>query len=382
MVSVMGKYALENYSPYDTYIIRPKPLPYSKEMAGRGQVTFLDYSWDELEKERGIYEIDKIHKAIDSTVNPVLVLRQTAPSWLKDASEECFSKLIRRVGSSLRDEKFLVGVIITSAGRAPVVWDAYLEAFEHIPVLADIHDRDLINYLKEKGVTFGLIVACDEKNWLDCCEAFARYRLQHTWEKAPVLLQVMEAANAADAADAATTNATDAAAGEHVSREALRWHAGYSNISMDLGFKFYLRRIHYPKKVSSKGALPIRFWFVNNGSAPCYMDFILKIKLKKDCQEYIINLNIDKKVWQLGDITHNEIVQLPNMEPGTYTLSTGVFFEKDTAMKLYIEMREDRGFYELGMLEVDTQNRDDLFHIWNDFYPDGYYPLEDPKEPN
>lgn len=361
----MGKYALENYSPYVSHILRPKPGKESPDNIGRGQVNYLNYSWEELEEERGVYHIEVVRDGIRTAQNPVLVIVAKAPAWLKGFPSEAFSSLIRRVGSYLQNEKNLVGVIITSLNQAPIVWDAYIAAFDQIPLMAELHNKELICYLKEKGVNFGLVVTCNEDNWLDCCEAFARLKVQNTWEKAPVLLKALEGAT-----------------GEHVTRESGRWHVGFSDTRMDVGYQFFLRRVTYPKQVSSGGALPVRFWFVNAGSAPCYRDFALRIKLIKGKKEYVIHLHRDKKSWQLGDITHNEIVQLPEMEPGTYTVHLGIFFDSEVAMKLCIESEADQGYYELGEIEIDLQDRKELFHIWDDFYPEGYYPLEDPQVPN
>ncbi len=361
----MGKYALENYSPYETYIIRPRPLGKSQENPGRGQVTYLRYEWSELEPERGRYLLDQLQQDIKTTMNSVLVIRAASPGWLKMDKEACFAALIRRIGSSLTRHNLLVGVIVTSINDAVQIWDAYLEAFDSMHLLADVHHKKLINYLKERKEDFGLVVTCCEDNRLECCEAFARNQLQHVWEKVPVLLEV-----------------TEAAVGEAIRRESLRWHAGFSSAAMEIGYLFSLRRVMYPKRISSKGALPIRFWFVNEGSAPCYMEYILRIKLKAEDKEYTIQLNIDRKAWQLGDITHNEIVQLPEMIPGTYTLWTGIFFEDDLPMKLNIASDEAQGYYEVGVIEADLQEREEYFHIWEEFYPEGYYPLEDPKTPN
>ena len=360
----MGRYSFDNYSPYASYTIRPKPSKNSPDNIGRGQVTYLDYSWEELEKDRGVFSIDKIREALETTWNPVLIIRPKTPSWLKTFSVEDFSELIRRIGSYIENEKFLVGVIITSVDGSTKIWDAFIDAFKNSWLLADLHDKDMICYLKMKNVNFGLTVSCNENNWLDCCEAFAKFQLQNTWEKAPILLQD-----------------TGMAAGEHTVRESLKWHAGFSDFALDIGYKFLLRRVTYPKRVSSSGALPIRFWFVNNGSALCYMKFVLKIKLKKETREYISTLKVDRKAWQLGDIIHNEIVQLPIIEPGNYSILTGIFFDDDNPMKLSIESEEEDGFYELGEIKVDIQDMNELFHSWNDFYPEGYYPLEDPELP-
>jgi hypothetical protein len=432
----MGKYSLENYYPYETYKIRPEPLPEVPLNIGRGECSFLEYTWEELEPERGNYDITRIRERLSTIHNSILIINQDPPSWLKEDisclknnREECFAHLIRRVGSSLVEEPNIVGVVINAAGESTRVWDAYLEAFDYLPLLAELEDEKLIRYLQGKSHSFGLLIKCGENNWIECCEKLAEHQLQNTWERMPVILDI-----------------TDGVTGPNIRREGLRWHAGFANRPMDLGYNYRLRRLTYPKKIAGNGALPIRFWFVNTGSAPSYKKLQLKLKLEfrqellydshhehsyepqqgnpsepepgnlnKPKQEhpydleqrtsyepqqgnldvyqqvipsetvnieYYIPLHIDHNAWKVGDITHNEILPLPEMKNGIYLISVGMFLCDGTAIHLDLQAKEKQGYYELGKIEVTNNLSDDLLHAWDDFYPEGYYPLEDPQVPN
>ncbi len=360
----MGKYALENYSPYETYKIRPLTLPEAPSNFGRGQYNSVEFTWEELEPERGRYLFSLIGKKLSELHNPILVINQVPPHWLNENPEECFAHLVRRVAGVLTGQK-LIGVVISSAYDSEKIWDAYIESFNNVPLLADLKKAALIRYLKEKEQPFGLLVECCESNWMECCELFAQYRLQNTWMQMPVLLQLQ-----------------GKAAGPHIRRESLRWHAGLADQSMDLGYNITLRRLTYPKKLTENGALPVRFWFANNGSAPCYQGFDLKLRLEQEEFNHEFTLSIDRNAWGLGDIIHNEILSLPQLQEGSYLLSVGVFFVDGCPMKLNLHAEESGGFYKLGTIEVDNQGGKDLSHTWDDFYPDGYYPLEDPQLPN
>jgi hypothetical protein len=239
---------------------------------------------------------------------------------------------------------------------------------------------------------------------------------------------------------------TDMMAGTNICREGLRWHAGFANRPMNLGYNFTLRRLTYPKIIAGKGALPVRFWFVNTGSAPSYKKLQLKLKLEfrqelpyasqqelsyellQDNQyepehensnepeqehpydleqinsyilqqensyvtqqrtpseaertDYTFPLHIDHNAWKVGDITHNEILPLPEMKNGIYLLSVGMFLPDGSPIHLDLRAKEEQGYYELGKIEVTNSLSDDLLHAWDDFYPEGYYPLEDPQVPN
>ena len=360
----MGIYSLENFEKYKTYKIRPQPLRNVPNNTGRGQINYITFSWSELEPKRGIYCLDLVKDIIASTINPVLILEPTSPEWVTSHSEDCLSSFIRRVGSSLAEYKHLIGVVISTINNSNQVLAAYIGSFDYTHILADIHNSNLISYLTNNKINFGLIVKGSEENWIDCCEAFARQNLQNTWKTEPVILHVI-----------------DEECGVNLSREALRWHVGYSNLPLDVGYNIGLRRLTYPQSVTSNGALPLRFWFVNTGSSPCYRNFKLKVLLSNEDKRYEIPISAKTNSWLIGDITHNEIIHIPEMSPGAYTFSVGIFFHDNSPMHLDIQKEENVGFYELGLIEVDTNNRDYLFRIWDNYYPDGYYPLEDPKTP-
>ena len=360
----MGKYSLENFSPYPVRIARPKPLAVSPENPGRGFAQVIECSWRELEPEKGCYMLDTLQKTAEAR-NPVLVLNPGQPDWGKpEDGEACFARLVRRAGSALLGGRKLAGVLIPPGTDSLEIREAYLAAFDKAPLLADIREEALIRFLQARGISFGLSVPCGEETWIDRCGAFARLSLQDTWEKAPVFVRV-----------------SDAEPGENISREVFRWHASLCDKDLDLGYCLTLRRATYPGKVSCGGAFPVRFWFVNTGSAPCYRDFTLKLRLKKEDCEEILPLSIRKENWKTGDIVHNEIVPLSITRPGTYTVWAGAFFGDGSPLKLCIQNREENGFYELGTVEADLLSRPELFTAWDSFYPDGYYPLEDPKAP-
>lgn len=360
----MGKYSLENYEKYKTYKIRPQIRQTSPENIGCKTINYITLLWEELETERGRYDMNPLQEALRKTRNPVLILNPRIPTWVNDHGSEYFSKLIRKVGSFLSGNRQLVGVVISTAEDSSREWEAYIQAFDDIPILADIHNNMLIHYLSVSQTGFGLIVKCSEETWLESAEAFARQNLQYTWERYPVLLQV-----------------TGDVCGPHIVSQAMRWHAVAADKQLEIGYNFIIRRLTYPQEVSSNGALPLRFWFENTGNAPCYREFTIMIRLQQGNLSYDIPLMADTKAWKLGDITYNEIVSLPAMKQGTYTISVGAFFEENNPMYLGIETPEINGFYSMGTIAVDMVEREELFHIWEDYYPEGYYPLEDPKAP-
>lgn len=85
--------------------------------------------------------------------------------------------------------------------------------------------------------------------------------------------------------------------------------------------------------------------------------------------------------WLTGDLVHNEMVPLMDMSPGKYTLSIALYFEDRSYIPLHIQNPQQDGYYEAGMIQVEISDEDPLMNIWDAYYPEGYYPLEDPVVP-
>lgn len=368
----MGIYSLENYEKYKTKTIRLNSQSKMPPNFGMDQIHYIKLPWASLEPSRGKFNLEVIHKEMDNVENKVLVLEPDIPVWVEKQESDYFAAFIRRVGSFIGKDKKLVGVIISTINNSKAEWDAYIDSFDKTTIFANLENNRLIDYLKSNNRDFGLLVKCSENNWIDCCERFAKQNLQHLWKKSPVLIHV-----------------TDDICGPNIRREIYRWHGGLSNKPLDLGYNLTLRRVTYPETVSSKGALPCRFWFENIGTTRIYQPFLIKLQIKphglqllnKRSSYYELTLQCSTESWLIGDITHNEIIQLPNIETGMYSLSIGLFLLDHTPIHLNNENTARNGFCEVGTICIDNKERNELFRIWDTYYPEGYYPLEDPQTP-
>lgn len=313
----MGKYSLESHEKYKTVKIRPKPLSVKEYDTSHGRFEYAAFSWKELEPARGEYKLGGIEKALKAITNPVLLLTPDLPEWAKDSHEACYAALIRKVGSMIDSDKRLAAVLISTLANSKEEWNAYIDSFGSQVLLADLQNEPLIQYLKERGRGFGLLVKCGEENWIECCEAFAKHHLQRVWKSYPVFL-----------------HATDEAGGSHIRREAFRWHAGMSNVNLGLGYNLALRRLTYPETVSGSGSLPLRFWFVNSGSSRIYRKFQLRLQLKQEDVSHEFPLHAATHSWLTGDLVHNEIVHLQDIAAGTYSLGIALCFEDRSSLTL------------------------------------------------
>lgn len=368
----MGIYSLENYEKYKTKTIRFKPQSKTPSNVGTGQIQYVKLPWASLEPSRGKFNLELLSREMENVKNPILVLIPDIPAWVNNHQSDSFAALIRRVGSFINGDRKLVGIVVSTINNSQAEWDGYIDSFDKTTIYADLDNEDLISYLKDNNKEFGLLVTCNEANWLDCCEGFAKQNLQHVWKRNPVLVHI-----------------TDDVCGPNISREIYRWHGGLSNKQLDLGYNITIRRVTYPEAVSRKGALPLRLWLVNMGTARIYQPFIIKLLIKPQGLEmsgekntsYELNLQGSTESWSVGDITHNEILQLPDVESGIYTIYLGLFLLDNTPIQLNNEDTPLNGFYEIGTVCIDDKKRNELFNIWDTYYPEGYYPLEDPQVP-
>lgn len=356
----MGKYSLESYEQYKTHKLRPKALTVKPINLGCDTYEIVTARWTSLEPQKAQYEMQTLRDKTTKTT--LLKIDESAPEWAKD-KKDYLSAFIRKLGSELDGNPNIIGVLIENKDKSEMILQDYLDGFSKTHLIARLEDQDQIGQLQKVGAKFGLLVTAKAGNRLDCCELLARYNLQHTWKKAPVLIYFTPDANEQDFA-----------------QDVQRWHVSAANKSMGLGYNLSLRRLTYPKQVSSLGAMPLRFWFVNTGTSPYYDRAKLKVKLTRETKSWTIDLNINTDHWMLGDIVENKIALLPDLNTGHYEVSVGLFCLGRPVL-LDIDAPVKDGFYQLGQVDVDTQNRDDLFHIWDTYYPEGYYPLEDPKAP-
>lgn len=359
----MGKYSLENYEIYKAHKARPKPIKEVLSNPGKGIYTRIVLPWSKMEEKPGIYQMEWIDEVLRQSENPVIMIDSEKPEWVNSHEDRCFSKLIRRVGSYIKDKYGLVGVVASNVYGTHYEWDSYAESF-HVPVLAPLEHEELVGYYQRIGFQFGLYIEGDNSNWITCCERMGRYHLSNVWEKKPVVIHVRETQDA-----------------DEFLAQAIRWHASFTNVDAAYGYQIELRRLLYPKEVSSNGYLPLRFWFVNVGSGLCYQPYELKLRLRNKTSSYIMQLNTTADQWDIDDFTYHEILKLPPMEEGVYEVAIGLF-QEERNIALAIDSGQQDGFYQIGRIKVDQHDRTMLSNIWDHYYPEGYYPLEDPKEPN
>ena len=283
--------------------------------------------------------------------------------------EECSgSALIEVRGENLADVhaygasgKFL-GFTVKEGEGDEKLFEAAVQAFPGKKFFVPVRDSRQVKWAMETGTMGGLLVDVGS-NPYDACECMARQGLQRMYRKMPVLVR--------------------GGCGEKGEDFARQWHASrVENLPGSCaGWRIALRRLTYPKAVTSDGYVPMRFWWTNRGPAPMHEPARVKIRLSLGEKKIPLALSDSPLQIPLGDRTYNEIVWFPDLPSGVYLLEFGLFQEDDTAVSLCHTGCTADGWYPAGEMIVDTIPRPEYEHIWDDYYADGYYPLVDPPVP-
>lgn len=203
------------------------------------------------------------------------------------------------------------------------------------------------------GTPYALMLPLKEHSLLDTAQRLAERGLQRHWQRMPVRA------------------ALDGVADEDTLDALKRWHVCAADQPLGLGPRITLRRATCPRTNSSGGAFPLRLWWCNTGTSPLYAAARHTLTLTGEVATASIPLQADPHLFRkLGDIVHNEILVLSALPKGIYALSLQTHIGAAHGPSL-----------PLGRVQVDDVPRPERFRAWEGYYPEGYYPLEDPKEP-
>jgi hypothetical protein len=343
----MGKYSLESYERYQ--MVKCRPLQKKEAIDGAGISNFAT--------------VDVALGGEQPNLQGKSLLKVSVPDVPLEAMADTESRL-RALAAKYYRNPLAIGVTLVACGHEALqrrLWETAAEAFAPVRYYVPVEDGAQLDYALKHGFAKGLLVTVGE-NVYDACEAFAENNAQQLYKQMPVLVSI--------------PNRQDLA--QHVQG----WHAvAVEGVEAPAGFCIALRRLNYPKVLSSGGFAPMRFWWANKGPSYCHEKTQVRLRIQKDGRYIPIALSDCPDKIHLADRVHNEIVRLPEAEPGTYRLEYGLFTEAGEALVLAHDGRTADGYYYAGELTLDDTPRPEYETIWDDFFADGYYPLEDPKEP-
>ena len=328
----MGKYSIENYEKYKMIKCRPEEDRTPSPGAGFSFFSTLEIAPDER-PELTETTLLRVH------VRPGRDAALTEAELSSLASRYC------------RDPA-VIGVTPAAGGSScRRVWETLAESFSPRRFFVPVSDGEMLDYALKQGFLGGLLAEVGN-NPLDACEAFAANGAQRLFERVPVLVRFTRP----EKAD---------------SRYALQWHANaVEGVKERAGPRIALRRLNYPKALT------------NRGPSPLYDRTEVRLRIVRGSQTVAEVLPGDNpERIHLGDRVFNRILRLPEIPEGQYRLEFGLFLEDGTPVRLANANPTGEGYYDGDVIHIDRIPRHEFETIWENYRPDGYYPLEDPKLP-
>lgn len=345
----MGKYSLDAFEVHPLVKLRPVTTKPEADC-----YRLLELRQSDLEPESG-------ELLAPPPVGAGKVILRLHPAAYADAAQVC--GFIRRMGFCYEGGKQLDGVILTAGNFAGTELEqlvqAYRQGFENTDLLAEPGTAPAA-CCSRAGIGFGLWLPL-ERGILALRRCVAQSNLARNWEQYPVYVY---------AGRELTAEELDAAR---------RWHASGGDVPAVLGARMTLRRMMFPRDLTAGGLLPLRMWWQNLGNAPLYRDAEICLELYDGNDRFPICLPDGRFRPGVGDSTFNTTAQLPDVR-GTFTLRCGLRC-RGAMLNLSMDAPETDGMYAIGTLTLDDVARPHLATMWEEHYADGYYPLEDPAQP-
>jgi Domain of unknown function (DUF4832) len=378
-------------------------------------ISYCRWFWNVLEPEQGKYDWGIIDLALEQarehhqTLNIRMMpydQRDPLPEWYRNSGARRANKpsdkdgkiwqpdftaplflkywgdLVAAAGARYDGNPNLEMVDISSVGYWGEGWSDYMPAFKYQKPLIDIYLKAfkrtplLMNFDEQQALSYG---TSHGAGWrLDCWgdmrtpgwgamldnypEQVVRAGIQNVWERSPVSL---ESCGVPGSWFKRGYNLN------YILQQGLRWHVSSVNIKSSaippqwgkqfdefekqMGYRFILRRLEYPKEVRPGAMMPVSMWFLNAGVAPVYRDYILAVELSSADGNAVIKTSADLRKWLPGDAVFEGTLFVPQtLKPGEYNFRVGLLDPRTglPAIKLAIEGRQADGWYDLGTIAV------------------------------
>ena len=324
----MGKYSLDAFERYPLTKLRPKMA------APEVRATPL---------------VSLALPALPDRVPPGSLLRLTWREALPDAASVQALRALCRSGPP-------AGIIAGGNGCPdPAALDAVLrESFPDVPVFT-APDDPLMSY-GNSGLFLDL-----SRGVLPLRLAVAKHHLEALWRRRPVCVY--------------SGTPLDAEALEAVRR----WHCSFCNVPAIVGAQLTLRRLMFPRDLTAGASAPFRMWWQNLGPAPLYAEAVPRLAVAYHGKPVFLTGECRMTV-SMGDAVCNAVFTLPDLPDGEFPLLCALE-SNGQRQRLCMDVPGTDGLYAIGTVHLDHTSRPSLQTMWQEQYADGYYPLEDPAEP-
>src|SRR5258705_10599275 len=271
--------------------------------------------------------------------------------WQPDFSDPLFLKywgeLVAEAGKRYDGNPYLDSVDISSVGYWGEGWSSYmpafayqkelidiwLEAFQRTPLLMNFDEQQALTYGTEHGAGWRLDCLGDMRTsstnpyfQAEMLEIYpqqvVRAGIQDIWLRKPVSLEVCFTVAGWKEKGYDLNHILDQALRWHVSSVNIKsgpipseWKSQFESFQTNIGYRFILRRLEYPKPVNAGSMMLIHMWWLNSAVAPIYKAFTLAIELRSSKTAVVIRVPVDVPKWLTGDSVFERSLYLPENLP-------------------------------------------------------------------
>lgn len=309
----------------------------------------------------------------------------TDPRFLEDWGE-----LVKEAGKRYDGNPDLDSVDISSIGYWGEGWSPYMPDFKYQQPLIDLwlsafaRTTLLMNFDEPQALSYG---TAHGAGWrLDCLgdmrtssddpyfpaemleiypQQIVRAGIQDVWQSRPVSLETCDTPSGWRKDGYDVDYILDQALRWHVSTVNVKsspippeWQANFERFQKQMGYRFILRRLEYPRAVAPGGMMPVHMWWLNAGVAPVYKDYPLVIELRSEQASTVIHVPVDTRKWLPGDAVFDGTLYVPATLPaGKYDFRVAMIdpFTQQPAIRLGNEGRGADGWYSMGSITLQSR---------------------------
>lgn len=132
---------------------------------------------------------------------------------------------------------------------------------------------------------------------------------------------------------------------------------GFLDAVSHSGYRYFLTRVEVPDSVSVGEQFPIALKWINEGSAPTYEDWSVRLLLVDSNGTIVGDREIESNLREVIDDetpTYRSHTVFPRVQPGTYQVAVSVIDPDGylEPMRLAIEGRTAGGYYPVGSIDI------------------------------
>lgn len=307
--------------------------------------------------------------------------------WSPDAEDPAYAKhwgaLVRKAGERYDGHPSLDSVDISTVGYWGEGWGPYLPSMATQKALIDLYFESfkrallLMNFDEPEALAYGVGRGAGWR--VDCWgdlggrgktimhmldlypQQVVRAGIQDAWKRSPVSL---ETCGTPLSWKQWNYSAADI---DYILQQALRWHAStinlkssaipaewrakFTGLEKQIGYRFVLRKLAYPRQARIGAMMPVSMWWLNAGVAPACGDYVLAVQWNSASGSAVSLVPANLRAWLPGDAVYDGSLHVDDsLLPGAYRLRVAILDPRtrQPAIRLAIEGRQPDGWYDLG----------------------------------